>query len=288
MALFFWDYTLRDGFEFDCVRYLANQPEDILHFHNYNQLALCLSGSGVFQFQQGTYRYEAGDIIVIGHGDFHGATTDPGIEVEFLFVVFYPQFVARDPKNTFDYQYLLPFLPSATPLEKKLHHHTPFTQALAEALLDLEQENKLKRNGYHHIIAAKLRLICGELNAHYNFGAPTKTALECHRKLRPAIDYISIHYMEPITLEEVAKVIYLSPSRFRHLFTEIMHLNFQTYLVGLRLQLSQSLLCTSDDSIELIAHQSGFSNLSHFYKIFQQRVGLSPAQYRRNHMDSHF
>ncbi len=281
MGLFFWQYSLPVGFEFDCLRYTVNPGQGPLHWHNYYQIGLCVRGSGIFVFEQRSYPYQAGDLFVVDNTQRHGAFADAGTTADFMFVVFYPQFVARGTEHSFDYEYLLPFAYSPERFCNKLEGATPFGRRLKALLLDIEAENHRRRQGYRHIISAKLRVILAELMSYYGIGAANRTVIDRHMKLRPALLYLEEHCCQPLTLEQVARVVYLSPSRFRHLFQETMHVGFKEYLTGLRYQRAKRMLATTQTPVAEVALACGFSNLYRFYNLFRQRDNMTPAQYRR-------
>lgn len=278
--LFFWQYQFAPGFEFDCVRYTAAQTNGALHWHNYCQLALCTGGRGTFTFAGKSYSYAAGDSFIVDNTERHGAFVSEGETADFLFVMFYPQFVARGTESSFDYEYLLPVSYTSEEFCNKIDGDSPFGRQLADMLLDIEKEHQLHRAGYEHIINAKLRLILAELLGYYGMEENSRNIVDRHRKLRPAILYLEQHCHESVKLEDVAKMVFLSPSRFRHLFQETMHIGFKEYVIGLRYQMALRMLTTTAISVEDIAETCGFSNLNSFYKLFREREGMTPTAYR--------
>ncbi len=278
--MFFWQYSFAPGFEFDCVRYTATQSAGALHWHNYCQLALCVGGQGTFTFSGKSYAYAPGDLFVVDNTERHGAFVAPGETADFLFVMFYPQFVVRGTESAFDYEYLLPVSYASEEFSNKIDGDTPFGRRLAAMLLDIEAENNRRRTGFSHIIGAKLRLILAELLGYYGIRDDARSIVDRHRKLRPAILYLEQHCHEPVRLEDIAKIVYLSPSRFRHLFQETMHVGFKEYVIGLRYQMALRMLASTSSSVEEIAASCGFSNLNSFYKLFRQREGTTPTAYR--------
>jgi two-component system response regulator YesN len=95
-----------------------------------------------------------------------------------------------------------------------------------------------------------------------------------------AIDYIKKNYMKKITLDDVAKHVYLSKSYFSKIFKEEIKQNFNSYLNNLRIDTSKKLLL--DDSIELIdiSNLVGYEDQSYFSKVFKKLVGMSPGKFR--------
>lgn len=94
--------------------------------------------------------------------------------------------------------------------------------------------------------------------------------------------YIRSHYRENLTLEDVAKHAYLTPSAFSRKFKKLYGVNFSTFLSGLRLQHALDMLIGSDLPITEIALQNGYNSVSHFNKIFREAYGMSPRAYRED------
>ena len=93
--------------------------------------------------------------------------------------------------------------------------------------------------------------------------------------------YIDRHGGEPITLEQVAAVAHVSPSRIRHVFKEVTGLGFKDYVTHVRMAEAKRLLLSTDLSVEEVAHAVSYTNLSQFYKVFDRSCSMSPATYRR-------
>lgn len=58
------------------------------------------------------------------------------------------------------------------------------------------------------------------------------------------------------------------------------------YLNNLRLEHAISLLKENPDhTIQAIATDSGFNNMSTFYALFKQKLGMTPSQYKSAHCE---
>ena len=51
-----------------------------------------------------------------------------------------------------------------------------------------------------------------------------------------------------------------------------------------RMEYAALMLGSTDTSIENIAHDCGIENLSHFYRLFRARYGVTPRRYRLHHL----
>jgi len=99
-------------------------------------------------------------------------------------------------------------------------------------------------------------------------------------RIQPALDYIKDNFQTNLSLEEVSEVLHMSVSRFRHLFKDIMNINFKEYIFYLRVTEAQKRLAETDMSISEIIYDLGFSNINQFYTLFYKYTLTTPSKYR--------
>lgn len=99
--------------------------------------------------------------------------------------------------------------------------------------------------------------------------------------IRKAATYLQRNYGQKITLEDVAKYVFLSPAYFSKVFKEEMGETYNAYLQRLRIEKSKNLLADRSLKLVQIAIQSGFEDQSYFTKIFKKIEGVSPMEYRK-------
>jgi AraC-like DNA-binding protein len=78
-----------------------------------------------------------------------------------------------------------------------------------------------------------------------------------------------------IPLEDVAAEVFLSPSRFTHLFAKEVGLPFTRYVLWRKLTRAM-LLISRGSSLTSAAHASGFSDAAHMTRTFHQMFGMNP------------
>ena len=100
------------------------------------------------------------------------------------------------------------------------------------------------------------------------------------RDIREALNYISSHYSEQITLQQAADHVHLSAAYFSRRFREICGVSFKEYLTTVRIDEAKRLLRSTDYSLLDIAIAAGFDNQSYFTKVFRTKTGFTPKQYR--------
>lgn len=96
------------------------------------------------------------------------------------------------------------------------------------------------------------------------------------------VRHIMEHLSEPLTAEDVAKVVGLHPNYALNLFTEVMRVPVRKFVVRMRLIRARSLLFEGNLSIANVAFQSGFTSLSQFYEHFRAAYGITPREMRQN------
>jgi len=89
-----------------------------------------------------------------------------------------------------------------------------------------------------------------------------------------AFEFMDKNFEKVLSLEEVAKHCFLSPTRFLHLFKEKTNLNFRRYQLWNKLV--KSLPYLSKNSITETAYTFGFSDSSHYTRTFIETFGVTP------------
>ena len=98
-----------------------------------------------------------------------------------------------------------------------------------------------------------------------------------------ALNFISEHFKENITLAEVADAIGYSESHISHSFSSILEANFRECLNMFRIEHAKRLILTTNMSIVLISIESGFNCERSFHRAFRKSINMPPAKYREKH-----
>ena len=95
-------------------------------------------------------------------------------------------------------------------------------------------------------------------------------------RILKAIEFIRDHLDAPLSLESVAAVATLSPSRFRHLFVQETGASFRAYVLWTRLNAGLVTVMAGRSWTEA-AHEAGFTDSSHLNRTFNRMFGLNPS-----------
>lgn len=92
--------------------------------------------------------------------------------------------------------------------------------------------------------------------------------------------YIHEHYMEDITMEDVAKALNTSSRHLSREYKNILGITFMKNLNRLRMEYAKDYICNTTESIESIVEKVGLSSPSILYNLFREFEGMSVSQYR--------
>ncbi len=100
-------------------------------------------------------------------------------------------------------------------------------------------------------------------------------------RLQIMMAYIHQHYVDAITLDDIAATVFISKSSALQIFQNAIHLSPVAYLIQYRLQKAAELLLKTNRRVNYIAEETGFRSTGYFCRKFRERFGLSPLQYRQ-------
>ncbi|MDB6168481.1 MAG: transcriptional regulator, AraC family [Verrucomicrobia bacterium] len=100
------------------------------------------------------------------------------------------------------------------------------------------------------------------------------------RIVQEAIAHIRDHFAEDMTRETIGQKLGCSPTHFSRIFSQSTGYTFRDFLIQCRLEKAKELLRNSHLHIREIAEQVGYDDPFQFSKLFRNRLGMSPRQFR--------
>jgi AraC-like DNA-binding protein len=104
---------------------------------------------------------------------------------------------------------------------------------------------------------------------------------QAHRDLREARDFMRHAYWRPVNLPDISAHANLSPYHFLRVYKRAYGETPHEFLTRLRIERAKTLLARGSHNVTEACFEVGFSSLGSFSKLFADRVGLSPSEYRR-------
>ncbi len=254
---------------------------DQLHVHNELQYTLIVMGEGTLVAGDYIGRFRAGDVFVIGPGmphvfrcDHQYYATSQGVESVSVF--FDESYAGTAFWETDELHRLREWLTGA---ERGFA-----LEGGARQKAGLLLRNLISLRGIEKLVAGfTLLSVVGDSQElsplSLQVGKDFSKGLLDERMSR-IIGYTFRESHRPISIEEVAELISLTPSAFCRFFKLRTRKTYITFLNEIRIGHACRLLMTTTESIGDICQDTGFNNLSHFNACFRRSKKLSPKSYR--------
>jgi AraC-like DNA-binding protein len=288
MAVYVWQQDLEPEFPLAVLEYTARDDGDRMHWHDHLEIAMVLDGRGAFLFGRRAMPAEAGDIFFIDNSQPHVALADPGSSVRLLLVLFRPELIAGPGCRALDLGYLAPFRVDERIASPRICGGSSLAAEVAPVLRELrdtwERHDPAERQLADATLRRALALVNRDRGAAGKAAAAVRSAADRREQIRPVLAYVDRHCRESITLDDVAGVVHVSPSRVRHVFKDVTGVSFKEYVTQVRVAEAKRLLLGTDLSVADIARAVSYTNLNQFYKVFYRSCAMSPGEYRRYYM----
>lgn len=97
------------------------------------------------------------------------------------------------------------------------------------------------------------------------------------------ISFIKRNCAENLSLNALAREVYLSKSYLSSVFKKETGISLTAYITKVRVEKSKKLLLEDNGSLANISSQCGFKDQSYFTKVFKKETGISPKRFRSDY-----
>lgn len=129
---------------------------------------------------------------------------------------------------------------------------------------------------------ARLGAYCHDVRTMLRYENDVAMRQSIHRVVR----YIQKNLAQPLTIAQLAGVAFLSPTYLCALFRQEMGETVNGFITKVRMERAKTLLCNPSMKQYDIAIAVGYANPSYFIRQFKKNEGITPAEYRNQHMVS--
>lgn len=106
--------------------------------------------------------------------------------------------------------------------------------------------------------------------------------MEWTKAISKAVEYIETHITEEITVDDIAREVYLSPFYFQKGFSLLCGFTISEYIRNRRLSLAGNELATSEKKVIDVALKYGYDSPDSFAKAFTRFHGVTPSMVHKN------
>lgn len=241
------------------------------HDHDYFQMYYCLAGEGLFFLDGEEIHLMRNDCLIIRPNQVHELYPISSGQLRIIDTKFY----IRDDAL---YQAVLE-MPTVIALSdntfRELQQNmrgewasrAPYSEAMATLLfqqslyLYLRQGTHISTDAsFYHALEQKIAQLTG-----------------IERKIS---EYLSEHYLEEVTLDQLAAELRYSKNYLCKVFKTATGYTIGEYGNFLRVRKAYDLVCCTDQKLSEIAGSCGFSSIHYFSRVFRKYVGMAPSQVR--------
>ena len=244
-----------------------------VHRHSAVELIMPLEGASIYQMPDREYRVEAGQLLIIPPDLPHSLTEIEGTRRYLMLFEPNPLMSLRDQPS------INQVLKEPIHLKEDSELRTRINGLLLQVVaVYFEQEPMWNARCYAYLLQ-----LYATLGSQPAFSRDEESIRIDSEILNGAMSYINQHYMEDISLEDVASFTGFSRFYFSRVFRQFAGCSFTEYLTRKRMNVATDLLIRTDAPIQTIASQSGFGSVATFNRVFRKQNQCTPTQYRAIH-----
>ena len=155
----------------------------------------------------------------------------------------------------------------------------------AEQLAILLEEEFINKKAEYEEISKNMFLALVSLISRYCSSKNKISSGSSVEIIASVATYMENNYADAIKLEDLASLTHYSCRHFTRLFQEHFRTSPMTYLNSIRMYKAGNMIIKTSLSIEEVAHRSGFEDSGHFCRQFKRHYGLTPKQWRKQHIE---
>lgn len=255
-----------------------------LHVHQFTEIIIILSGSGIHETKFSKYAIRGGDVLVIPKGGCHGYPETNDLKL--MNLLFDPD---KLPVPLIDL-YKLPGFNALFSIKNEYFNKKRFYpkfylnnknfKKIKYILADMKEENANMIPGYRCCLMGDFMVLLGNLSRLY-----TEDLSEINEpsfKIGEAISFMNSNYSENIKLEDILQNTGMSRSTFMRKFHQAVGLTPIKYLLQIRITEACKLLRQSNMNISEIAYKVGFNDSNYFTRQFCEIIQFTPREFRKS------
>ena len=249
------------------------------HFHEDLELIHLLSGELSVTVNQKKFTIYPGDTVLFNTNTIHSTLSERADTTAHVLLLPY-EHLRRCLPNPESFPFELPLLSrdEADPIKKE--GLQKLSSLLAAACKLCQEQPDFYQAQILSLIYELIYLLCTTFPASGKNAAPGKEYRHYDR-LRTVTAYIHEHYMEPLTLDELAAQISVTPAYLSRFFKNSLHLTITEYLTSVRMEHAYTDLITTDYPIHEISEKNGFASYAFFVRKFKEAYRTTPLKVRK-------
>ena len=247
-----------------------------LHHHDFYELYFLLSGDVTYIIESRVYHVLPGDLLLISPRELHQVCIRPEMSAYERYVLWVaPQTLSELSTPDTD---LARSLDPARPGYGNLLRLSPEDREKIQSMMEqLYRESQSAGFGGELLRRSLLVQFLVTINRLVEREKPEQPP-RSNQAVSKVIDYINLHYGEPLSLDMLAERFYVSKYHLSHEFNRQVGTSLYRYIQKKRLMFARQLLAGGERPNQVYA-ACGFGDYAGFYRAFRAEYGVSPREY---------
>lgn len=249
-----------------------------LHHHDFYELYFLMSGDVTYIIESRIYHVLPGDMLLISPRELHQLCISTEMSVYERYVLWVdPQVLSRlSTQHTNLAQCFDPNRPSFGNLLRLKSEDRSRIRELMQALHQESQPGGFGSDLLREALLIQLLVTINRLVSQDDGKADE--ASRTNRAVSKVIDYVNLHYSEPLSLDMLAEQFYVSKYHLSHEFNRQVGTSIYRYIQKKRLMIARQLLQQGKKPNEVYS-VCGFGDYAGFYRAFKAEYGAAPREY---------
>ena len=252
------------------------------HFHDQMEILLMMSEGGNFHIRNMIYPITRGSLFVLSPEDLHRSAPCSQSLHQFYSIRFYPEDVNGFSSPEFN---VLSCFQNHDHFQFRVQLYGDQLDHLLKIINKMEYYLSVDCSAYGKEVYVKALLAETLVYVNFLYKAPIQSPHRDNQEisnLLPVFHYIRDHIDENLSLDILAKQIFVNKYYLSHRFKQVMGFPLSEYITRSRLSAAKNLL-RQGYSVTVAGERSGFNSSAHFIRTFVKTVGVSPKQYAKQY-----
>lgn len=249
-----------------------------LHHHDFFEIYFLIAGDVTYLIDSKIVHVMPGDLLLISPRELHQVIIRPEMSVYERYVLWVdPQVIGELSSEQSD---LLQELDPTRPGRGNQLRLKPEDRSRVQSLLDqLSHESGSDSYGADLLRASLLTQLLVTINRLCQQQGPwVDEDSRTNRAVTQVMNYVNLHYSEPLSLDMLAEQFYVSKYHLSHEFNRQVGTSVYHYIQKKRLLIARQLLAQGRKPSQVYS-SCGFTDYTGFYRAFKSEYGVSPREF---------
>ena len=252
-----------------------------LHHHDFYEIYFLLAGDVTYLIESRIVHVMPGDLLLISPKELHQVCIQPEMSVYERYVLWVDPETIRQLSNG-QTDLFLGLDPSRPGYGNQLRLGSEDRSRIQDLMEQLHRESSgegygaemLRNSLLTQLLIAVNRLILQQ-------GTYTEESTQTSRTVRQVINYVNLHYSEPLSLDLLAEKFFVSKYHLSHEFNRQVGTSVYRYIQKKRLLMARQLMAQGKRPNEVYT-SCGFGDYAGFYRAFKSEYQIGPREFAQS------